>query len=166
MSIATTTTSGMALSHARFSAPPRQIPNARGEPFKTELVEERSPERTIKWNFWHLPDDDRAPHNHPWDFVSEIVSGGYSEIRYWLDGDGAVKSDVMTHVAGDFVSVPRAHYHVVVAIEPNTTTRMVCGPATPGNAWGYLDIATGQHYPAKPEPYFMDRMKRLNRWMP
>lgn len=81
------TSAGLPLEHLTLEKPPLHIPNAQGEPYKTELVLQRSPERTIKVNFWHLPDDQRLPHNHPWKFVSEILHGGYEETRYWLEGN-------------------------------------------------------------------------------
>jgi len=32
----------------------------------------------------HQPDQDRDPHDHPWPFVSFVLSGGYTE-RVWAD---------------------------------------------------------------------------------
>lgn len=162
--VATTTRSGQALAHEPFSKPPLQIPNALGEPFKTELVEERSPERTVKWNFWHLPDDDREPHNHPWDFESTIFHGGLTERRYWVE-DGKVQTKDITYKKGDVYTIKKEEYHTVIAVEPGTVTRMVCGQATPGNEWGYLNIETGEHSPAQMDPSFIGRLRTLNRFM-
>ena len=65
-----TTTSGLNLTHGMFGVAPKHIPNADGWPFKTELVLLRSEVRTDKINYWHGPDDDRDPHNHPWKFLT------------------------------------------------------------------------------------------------
>lgn len=159
------TTAGLELSHAPFEKPPLHIPNAKGQPYKTELVEVRSPELTIKWNFWHFPDDDRAPHNHPWDFKSTIVHGGYTEKRYWLDEVDGLKTEEKEYKVGDVADVPRGVYHRVIAVLPGTVTRMVCGPAAPGNDWGYLDLTTWQHVKAGPDPDFMTRLRANNQFL-
>ncbi len=157
----TVTTSGAPLAHAAFSRPPLHIPNGKGQPFKTELVEERSPERTVKWNWWHLPDDDRDPHNHPWDFESTVLHGQLVERRWWVEG-GEVKSITVVHTAPDTYTIRRHEYHTVTAVAPGTVTRMVCGQATESNAWGYLNPKNGLTYAAQPEPDFMARLRALN----
>lgn len=164
MTTAKTTTSGQPLAHAAFSKAPLHIPNGKGEPFKTELVEVRSPEQTIKWNFWHLPDDDRAPHNHPWDVQSTIMHGGYTEDRYWVE-NGEVKKKTCTYRTGDVNSFTKDVFHVVTEVLPGTVTRMVCGQATEGNEWGYLDIKTGKYTKAEMDPEFFGKLQALNRFM-
>lgn len=74
-----TTTTGLALSHSRFSKPPVHIPNARGEIFRTELVEIASDERHIKINWWaEGATDDRArPHSHPFEFLTRAQAAGH-----------------------------------------------------------------------------------------
>jgi hypothetical protein len=160
-----TTTAGLALVHSAFSKSPLHIPNGKGEPFKTELVEVRSPEQTIKWNFWHLPDDDRAPHNHPWDLVEATIHfGGYTEDRYWLEGNVVMK-ETRSYKAGDVNSFRNDIFHVVTSVLPGTVTRMVCGKATEGNVWSYLDIKTGAVTVAAPDPSFIERLRALNRFL-
>lgn len=160
-----TTTSGRPVEHAPFTAVPLHIPNIHGEPFKTELVEVRSPEKTIKWNFWHLPDDRGDPHNHPWDMVeATIISGGYTEERYWLE-NGKVKHATMIHRADDINRFSNLIFHAVTEVLPNTVTRMVCGQANPEQEWGYLDIKTGVYTRANKDPNFMARLKANNRFL-
>lgn len=65
--------------------PPLHIPDGKGEAFKTELVLERSEERTVKIQWWYADDPRKDPHNHPWSFQSEILSGGYTEDRWTFD---------------------------------------------------------------------------------
>ena len=162
----TTTSGGHALKHADLSQPPMNIPNTLGVPFKTELVLVRSPQKTIKINWWHLPDDDRPPHNHPWDFTSEILHGGYTEVRYTLD-DGAEewRSETLVHKAGEVFTVSRDEYHRVIAVEPGTVTRITCGQAATGNEWGYLDLETGDHVTVEKDPKFVARLWACNPWM-
>lgn len=160
-----TTSSGLALVAGHFEAPPFVVPNSKGEAFKIEQVVERSPERTVKLVWWFLPDEDRDPRSHPWPFTSEILSGGYTSRTYWLDG-GVVRSEDRVVRAGDVVEYPLHEYHQVVDLLPGTRTRMTCGVARPGNAWGYLDPKTGREYPwqEQPDATFMDRMYALNPW--
>ena len=158
-----TTTSGQALVAGHFESPPFVVPNVKGECFKIEQVVYRSPEATQKLVWWFGPDDDRDPHNHPWAFDSEILSGGYTSVTYWLD-NGTVKSEDRLVRAGDLVYYPLNEYHIVKDVLPGTRTRMTCGQATPNYAWGYLDPKTGQEYPASQDPTFMARMLVLNPW--
>jgi hypothetical protein len=162
----TTTSGGLDLHHADLAKPPLNIPNSDGRPFKTELVLVRTPEQTVKINWWHAPDDDRPSHNHPWDFESEILHGGYTEVRWRQDDTGHWHCDEYTHRAGDTVYVPRNEYHTVIAVEPGTVTRMTCGPARPGNEWGYLDTHTGVHTSVELDPDFIRRLRACNSWMP
>jgi hypothetical protein len=151
----------MAFEHGPWSEPPRQIPNSKGEPFKTELVVARSLNYTQKYNWWHLPDDDRLPHNHPWPFMSRILYGGYTEMRYWLEG-GEVKREERTYRQGDWNDMPTKMFHVVTEVLPGTVTQMDCYEANEGNRWGYLDPTTGVYAEAEKEPDFMERLWKLN----
>lgn len=159
-----TTTAGLALEHLALEKPPLHIPNAAGEPYKTELVLYRSPDQTVKVNFWHLPDDDRSPHNHPWRFVSEILHGGYEEKRFWVE-DGVVKSEECAYSRGDTNVVDTNIFHLVTKVEPGTVTRMTCGKASDGNEWGYLDVNSGTYTPAEPDPTFLERLRANNRFL-
>lgn len=186
-----TTTAGLAISHAAIAKPPLHIPNANGDPYKTEFVVERSPERTVKINWWHAPDDDRAPHNHPWchteesaeaagdaylvgvAFVSEVLHGGITHRVYRVGarhlGGGVVEQlteRTETIRAGQSYCVRHDEYHVVTHVERGTVTRMTTGPAVAGNAWGYLGLATLSITPATPDPYFMERLRANNRFVP
>ena len=182
-----TTSSGLALVAGQFEAPPFVVPNAKGDTFKIEQVVSRSPERTEKLVWWFGPDDDRHPHSHPWAFDSTILAGGYTSIAYWLEdihdagtgdygtGPEYASSPLVSQVvrceerivrAGDVVHYPLHEYHLVRDVLPGTRTRMVCGPARPGNQWDYLDPATGRVYPyqEQPDTTFVERMRKLNPW--
>lgn len=161
-----TTTSGAPLAHAPFSRAPLHIPNEMGLIVKTELVEERSPERTIKWNFWHgVPDTlgkRKDPHGHPWDFESEVKHGRIREDRYTPNGDGTYRMQTLTHRAGETYSMRAYEFHVVTAVADGTVTRMVCGQARPENEWGYLDTRTWAYTRAISDPEFMKRLWAAN----
>lgn len=163
---------------ASFTKVPLHLPNSNGDVYKTELVEERSPERTIKWNFWHLPDVDgprSKPHNHPWkdddgvSFRSTIIAGGYTEKRFWVETDHEgrkhVKTSEHTYKAGDVNVMPFEVFHLVTAVEPGTVARMVCGKGVPNAEWGYLDVETGEYAKAEKDPDFQRRLQENNRFL-
>lgn len=160
------TSAGLALANKLFESRPLHIPNVAGEPYKTELVIERDPEvKTVKVNWWHQPDDDRDPHSHPWDFRATILRGGYKEIRYWIDENGKLQSEKFTYIAGEINNIKRDEFHLVTDIEAGTVSYMECNHANPGNAWGYLDINSGEKRDADPDPTFIAKLQHLNRVM-
>jgi quercetin dioxygenase-like cupin family protein len=145
-----TTSSGQSLTGAAFQVPPVHIPNA-GEgafarhSYKSELVLVRDPNvGTKKLLWWYDKDPRSAPHNHPWDFRSAILSGGYVEERFWIE-DGKLRHEVCEWGAGDVNVVPANVYHNVVSVQKSTITFLDCGPARAGNEWGYLNTETLEH---------------------
>lgn len=156
-----TTTSGLALSHKTMSAPPVHIPDGKGGAFKTELTVARSPEYTEKYLWWYADDPRPEYHNHPWPFESTILSGGYTEHRVWIE-DGRLRRETRNYREGDVNQVNAGVYHVVVNVLPGTATHLICGKASEGNAWGYLDLETLEHNPAKKEEGFMEKMQAIN----
>jgi hypothetical protein len=162
----TTTTGGFALTHALLSAPPIHIPNRDGFPFKTDLVLERDPAtRTVKLTWWHADDDRGDPHNHPWNFESTILFGGYTDERWVLGPDGSITHHVRVLRAGDVNIVPRQDFHRVFDVLPGTVTNMVTGPARPNNEWGYLNVESGVYTRATKDPDFATRLRDNNRFM-
>lgn len=155
------TTGGFALTNDMLESPPSHIPNDNGGAYKTELALLRSPERTEKIIWWHEDDPREIPHNHPWDFESTILCGGYTEHRWWLE-DGKVVKDTTIYRQGDVNIVPKNVYHVVVDVLPNTTTKLICGKANEGNSWGYLDLETLEHREAEKDPKFFDKLCAIN----
>ena len=143
------------------------VPDDRGDAYKAELVLAESREATTKINLWFLPDlrggQRSAPHSHPWAFSAHVLLGGYCEDRYVPDGS-TVRADLgVEHTAGGVNAVPRTVYHEVTAIHDpgRTLTLMVCGRGERGT-WGYLDMATGEHRRAAPDPGFSARIAALN----
>ncbi len=187
----TTIAAGLPITSDALVKPPMIIPGDDGRPYKTELVVSRSPERTIKINWWHGPDDagDRArPHSHPWDFTSTVMHGAITHTRFRFlpaiydagmgdygsgpeySGGMIVQSASVERItetirAGESYAVAAHEYHLVTAVEPGTVTRMECGPLVAGGAWGYLDAATGEHVPAPADPAFRERLAAVNPWM-
>jgi hypothetical protein len=165
MSTATTTSGGFSLQHDRMTSPPVHIPDGMGGSYKTELVIERSPQKTVKVLWWHADDPRPEPHNHPWDFESQIIAGGYTDVRYTVK-NGNVIREVKEVRSGDINNVPREVFHCVTNVLPGTVTVMTCGEATPGNTWGYLDIETGEvtgsNEPPFGDPDFIGKLRSIN----
>ena len=121
---------GNPLAHADFAVPPLHIPDGEGGAYKTELVLERSTFRVVKLQWWHAPDPRREPHNHPWlsidkdgveyQFKSEILAGGYTETRHYLDGTTTThtyrQGDVNVCLGGTF------HRRFVISPRPEDFT--------------------------------------------
>ncbi|MFE7135431.1 hypothetical protein ACFVIM_31685 [Streptomyces sp. NPDC057638] len=160
-----------ALTWERFTTPRdwTLVPDECGRGYKAEFVLFSTRAATAKVNVWFAPDLRRGrepfphPHSHPWAFDAHVLLGGYDEDRYTPDG-GAIRAERgVEHRAGGLNRVPLEVYHEVTAVhEPGRTlTLMVCGPGERGR-WGYLDLATGQHRGAAPDPGFTERLKALN----
>ena len=66
-------------------------------------------------------------------------------------------------MAGGVNSVGREVYHEVTEVHApgGTLSLMVCGRGERGR-WGYLDLATGLHRAAAPDPGFGERLRALN----
>lgn len=104
--MANQTLGGLPILQGMYQNPPTHIPDGNGGSYKTEFALLRSSERTEKILWWHADDprsDDptRQYHNHPWPFQSTILSGGYSEHRYWIKENGSLGYELATYRQGD-----------------------------------------------------------------
>ena len=163
-----TTTSGVSLTlNGHYAQCPKTIPSSEGLSLRTELVLERSEKRTVKVHWWHNPDPiSSKPHNHPWNFKSKILHGGYTEQVWWIK-NGVVRTETRTYKAGDTNVNTIDKFHKVISVQPGTVSIMTTGQASKNNAWGWLDIETGKYTLATfdPKSPFMKDLKRLNPWM-
>lgn len=69
-----------------------------GRPYMTRHY--LSADRCLRFHHLHLSDDDRALHDHPWDFVSVILAGGYRELTPTGAQDYRAPA-LVTHAAED-----------------------------------------------------------------
>jgi hypothetical protein len=145
-----------------LESPPVHIPNGNGGAYKTELALFRSQERTEKIIWWHTDDPRQEPHNHPWRFESTILSGGYSENRWWFDENGALQQSSRTYRKGDVNTVEANVFHVVFDVEPKTVTHLICGNASENNIWGYLSLEDFTYFDAERNPDFVDLIRAIN----
>lgn len=159
-----TTTGGFKIS--ADVQPPRCIPYRKEDGtvaiFRVDTVITATPEYTEKYLHWLCVDTNEKPHNHPWDFESTILRGGYTEQVFWLNEHDELQSETRTYRAGDVNISKRSEFHRVIEVEPNTLTHIICGQASEGNAWAFLDPATGQIIPATRNPEFAAMMKEVN----
>lgn len=56
------------------------------------------------------------PHDHPFDFTTQIIIGGYVERVYYVDADGSWRSEVSHRRAGDFVFNRAEHIHEIIEL--------------------------------------------------
>ncbi|MGV0095109.1 hypothetical protein [Streptomyces californicus] len=145
------------------------IPDGTGRLSKAELILLDTRRRTVKINLWYAPDirsasGQPAPHSHPWPFTSQILTGGYSEDRYIVDGTSIRANLGCEHAEGQVNAVSRNLYHEVTALHtaPGATmTLMMCGRGDRGS-WGHLDPTTGAISPPESDPLFPERLRSLN----
>ena len=79
-------------------------------------------------------DDDRALHNHPWEYATtRILTGGYLEQR--------TPRFPAWRAPGDVVRLTRNTYHRIALVKPRTWTLFVAGPRVA--SWGFL--VDGKH---------------------
>lgn len=160
------------LSWDRFVAPSSwlAIPDEHGDLSKAEMTLTNTPERTVRLNVWFRPDlragrGKPMPHNHPWrSFTGHVLAGGYTEDRYQLGGDGAVRAELgVEHGRRTDNTVDHDVYHEVTAVhEPGETLSLMTCEAGRRGDWGYLDIDTGEHRRLQPVARFDEWFAALN----
>lgn len=159
-----TSTGQLVSTGSRQWSPMVLIPNEDGAPFKAECKRDGLEEGTLeRFTVWIADDPRDEPHDHPWPFESQILTGGYSERRFRRQEDGTyVFVGDFTYKAGDRVIVPAGDAHVVFDVLPGTTTHMFIGKlvAGPGD-WGH--IVNGRRVKNEAS---LDFLRRLNALKP
>jgi hypothetical protein len=77
------------------------------------------------------PDAGRDRHDHPWNFRSKVLAGGYVEE---VQSEGQVL--MIPRLAGDYDFRPAEWLHRVSYVLPNTWTLVLCGRRE--REWGFL----------------------------
>jgi hypothetical protein len=82
------------------------------------------------------PDSDRWMHNHPFDFISIVLRGGYAEVVAG-DAPNAVfgEQEVRVHDKWSVHRMDRMHFHEIKTVHPNTWTLVLVGPRV--QDWGF-----------------------------
>jgi len=84
----------------------------------------------------HKDDGDRAPHNHPWSFLSFVVRGNYTE---WLYPEPLSRPEhyvEQTHGRWTVHRMGRIAAHRIVEAAPGLKTLIVTGPRQA--SWGFF----------------------------
>jgi hypothetical protein len=88
------------------------------------------------------PDWDRDLHDHPWDFVSIVLRGGYVEarpldqqVRDFSAADGGERCRYVFRGPGSVAYRRAKDRHRIVFVAPDTWTLLISGAKT--NSWGF-----------------------------
>lgn len=130
----------------------------------------------IRLTWWHLPDFREHPHNHPWNFNSFIINGGYTERKYTKASNAVMlKYNDFSEVALDYLwediehkenginVVQASSFHEIVSIQPGTVTLMICGPLIKNGEWGYL--INDEYKDNEPDKKFIKNLKENNHFL-
>lgn len=85
-----------------------------------------TPWGSVRLHHWLAPDDDRAPHDHPWGFTTFVLKGGYTDAS--PDGDEHLRAPAIRHRDAE-------HQHTVYPDEGGAWTVIVTGPKV--RSWGF-----------------------------
>jgi hypothetical protein len=101
----------------------------------------RTPLFALYLHFIFLADNDRDPHDHPWDFVSFVIRGSYTERLYdRFNSIGRFRYKPMflgewTHGRFSFHRMTKEFAHRITSIEPGLVTLVLIGRET--KEWGF-----------------------------
>lgn len=83
-------------------------------------------------------DIQEAPHNHPGNFLSIVLCGGYDEdVVTDLGVCGVLKKRVRRRWIN---WIPAKKFHCIVSAKPGTWTLIIRGRNLPGKGWGFLFV--------------------------
>jgi hypothetical protein len=80
-------------------------------------------------------DLDPVPHDHPWQFWSFVLRGGYQEELHERPGDGVGR--MVVRWPRRLHRFPLHHAHRIVAVAPHTVTLVLVGRKR--RTWGFYD---------------------------
>jgi hypothetical protein len=105
-------------------------------------------------HFIKTEDKDQDPHDHPWNFRSLVLRGGYTEMVYenpWrgllvnahFPGENPVLGDVSVAIRKprSFHLMPTRSAHRILSVKPNTITLVFAGKRT--RSWGFFSADFG-----------------------
>lgn len=92
------------------------------------------------------PDSDKVAHDHPWNFFSVVLCGGYTEYRPRQDTpcwkrDGSEMMYNVRRNAGSIAFRRATDRHLITAVDPDTWTLFIYGRFQ--NDWGHY-LPTGK----------------------
>lgn len=87
-------------------------------------------------------DMDRTPHDHPWEFRSIVLRGGYVEEHHTDIRQRGLVGGHREYRAGQYHLFPLADAHRIVHVESGTVTLVLTGRKQ--RIWGFWDHEQGQ----------------------
>lgn len=90
---------------------------------------------TIRVHHWYSSDDDRAPHDHPWWFLTLILRGYYHDVHYTIEEGRNWKTTYEPMRSGTFHFRRAKHIHWVKVPPEGCWTILLTG--RPLNEWGF-----------------------------
>lgn len=121
------------------------IPDARDETvvYLRRLRIIQTPWFAIYLHWIYQPDEDRDPHDHPFNFWSLVVRGGYTE-RVWRVSPGRHMLHNRDHGYTEqwwrrfsWHKMDQEHAHMIRTLTPGTITLVFCGPKNENSHWGF-----------------------------
>lgn len=119
-------------------------------PRRVEIQDTSSPfesSNSVLLHYFHKGDDDDALHDHPWNFNTTILSGGYDEQlpppmynarNYFEDplhGPEILSEYKFKRRTGDIIARKATDLHMVVNVRPDTWTLVTTGMYI--RTWGF-----------------------------
>lgn len=128
---------------ARWDLNSRFVIGQPGNPMMERWRLLQTPRFGVYVHFIHREDLDPVPHDHPWQFWSLVLRGGYTEYLY---PDARVSGDNVLHGYGrwSFHRFPQRSAHRIVSVQRKTITLVVVGRKT--RTWGFWHDGTFTDY--------------------
>jgi hypothetical protein len=104
-------------------------------------------------HFIYEADLDRDPHDHPCNFWSLILRGGYTE-RVYMNSANLFYNEHRTRRLFSIAKMPLDWAHRIVELKPHTTTLCLFGPRR--KRWGFwtdLGVVDFEQYDRTADPY-------------
>ena len=88
------------------------------------------------------------PHDHPWDYTTHILKGGYVEEVYNIQADGKWNVRLLTRKEGDVISLPAQHIHRIIHLPEGECWTMVTtgGPVHVSSFYKFTKAGVKQRY--------------------
>lgn len=94
----------------------------------------QTPRFGVYVHFIYREDLDPVPHDHPWQFWSLVLRGGYAEYLY-PDARVSGENDLREYGRWSFHRFPLASAHRILSVKPRTVTLVVVGRKC--RTWGF-----------------------------
>lgn len=111
-----------------------------GETYLDRLRIIQTPYFGVYVHWIHEPDSDRDPHDHPWNFLSFILRGGYTEYIWNNPSYHNDKAYKRRWLRGTWHKMRRGQAHRIDSLEADTISLIFVGKRQ--GSWGFY---TAQH---------------------